>query len=87
MVGDKESGNSNHDSVSDVDLIVYCPVSETNRRTSAKTVSTKRQGEKRLKQTLIQPMLKKLKLEEDVSKRKRLPSQYDNVEDDSNDVS
>ena len=30
-------------------------------------------------------MLKKLKLDEDVSKRKRLPSQYDNVEDDSND--
>ena len=84
MVGDKESGNSNHDSFSDVDLIVHCPVSETNRRTSAKTVSTKRQGEKSLKQTLIQPMLKKLKLDEDVSKRKRLPSQYDNVEDDSN---
>ena len=70
MVGDKECGEFDYPS-QDVEEPELDYLNVTVRDPPAKTLQSKRQGEKGLKQILIQPMLKKIKLVECVSKRKR----------------
>ena len=71
MVGDKECGKFECPSQDVVEESELDYLNVTVRKPPAKTLQSKRQGEYGLKQTLIQPMLKKIKLVECVSKRKR----------------
>ena len=71
MVGDKECGKFEWPSQDVVEQPELDYLNETVRKPPAKTLQSKRQGDYGLKQTLIQPMLKKIKLVECVSKRKR----------------
>ena len=83
MVGDKESKGTDSDKHKlDPESPPLDTVCETVKRASAKTVTSKRQSQDGLKQALIQPLMKKLRLADNTSKRKRLESKSEDFEED-----
>ena len=83
LVGDKVSKGTDSDSHElDPESIPLETVTETVKRASVKTVSSKRQSQDGLKQVLIQPLMKKLRLADDTLKRKRLESKSEDLEEE-----
>jgi hypothetical protein len=83
MVGDKESkGTDSKSHELDLESIPLETVSGTVKRASVKTVTSKRQSQDGLKQVLIQPLMKKLRLADDTLKRKRLESKSEDLEEE-----
>merc|ERR1711940_49846 len=83
MVGDKEyKGTDSKSHELDLESIPLETVSGTVKRASVKTVTSKRQSQDGLKQVLIQPLMKKLRLADDTLKRKRLESKSEDLEEE-----
>jgi hypothetical protein len=83
MVGDRESKGTDSDKHKpDPESTPLDTVSETVKRAAVKTVTSKRQSQDGLKQVLIQPLMKKLRLADNTFKRKRLESKSEDVEED-----